>query len=184
MKKRMTVLLLVLAMLLTMLSGCGTEAAESAAAPVSETVSTEASQPEAPVEEAPAAEASAEEPASAVEEASMLEVAVDPGIEKPAEYVLPLYAEPVEISVFYPVRSGTHPSKSSELQVFWTRVQENLGYKISWTEPYQSAASEQFNLVIAAGDFPHIIFESLIAQQGAAYTGGYDLAVDEKSIWI
>ena len=173
--KKYFALILALAMILSLFTGCGGDTAEVSAAPASEASTVSA--PEAPVEEAP--EAPVEEPVSAAE-ASLEEVAVDPGVQKPEEYELPLYEEPVEISVFYPVRSGTHPSKSSELQVFWTRLQENLGYKISWTEPYQSAASEQFNLVIAAGDFPHIVFESLIAQQGSAYTGGYDLAVEEE----
>lgn len=171
--KKLTVTLLVLSLLLGMLVGCG--GAGESAVPESEPVA--ASAPETP-EEAP--EAPAEEPASAAEEASLQEVAVDPGIPKPEEYELPLYEEPVELTVYYPVRSGTHPSKDDPKQVFWARTQENLGYDITWIEPYQSAASEQFNLTIAAGDYPHIVFESLIAMSGSAYTGGYDLAVEEE----
>lgn len=171
MRKTLLSLCLALTMLLSLLAGCGeetTSAASSipepsqaeAAAPV------EAPEPSAAPEPAPAEVPSAEEPD--VPEAQM-----------PEDYTLPLNETPVELTAFYPMRAGTHPSKSDDKAVFWRRNQENLGYDITWVEPYQSAASEQFNLVIAAGDFPHIVFESMIAMSGSAYTGGYDLAVDE-----
>lgn len=172
MKKKLTVVLLILAMLISLLAGCGGESGSTAPdnSPVEEPSSVSAV---APATDEPVPEASAEE-------GSVLEVAVDPEAEKPADYVLPINETPVDITVFYPMRSGNHPSKTDPKQVFWTRIQENLGYNITWVEPYQSAASEQFNLVIAAGDFPHIVFESLIAMSGSAYTGGYDLAVEEE----
>ncbi len=173
--KKLMALLLTLALMLGLMAGCGgSETPAESTAPVSEaSAAAEAAPPEAaPEAESPAADA------SAVEEASVVEI--DPGVQKPEEYVLPLYEEPVELSAFYPMRSGTHPSKDDPKQMFWARVQENLGYDITWTEPYQSAASEQFNLVIAAGDYPHIIFESMIAMSGSAYTGGYDSAVEDE----
>lgn len=170
MKKKMLSCFLAIVMLLTILVGCG-----DSNAPVSEsetsspaTASAESSVPEA----APASEVEIEE---SLPEESIIETAA----EMPEDYVLPMNEAAVEISVFYPVRSGSHPSKTDEKVMFWKRLQERLGYQINWTEPYQSTASEQFNLVIAAGDFPHIVFESLIAMSGSAYTGGYDLAVDE-----
>lgn len=175
MKKRLS-LLLALALMLSLFAGCAGDNQESA--PVSSAPAETAS---APVEEAPAPEAAPEEApeeAEASAEASVVEI--DPGIEKPAEYELPLYEDPVQLTIYYPVRSGTHPSKSDPKQMFWARMQENLGYDITWIEPYQSAAAEQFNLTIAAGDYPHIVFESLIAMSGSAYTGGYDLAVEEE----
>ena len=171
MKKRLSVLFLALAMLMTLMAGCSSKP-ESSTIPESVPASTTAEEekvPEAP--EAPvASEASTEEASESLAEETAA---------MPADYTLPINDPPVEIDVFYPVRSGTHPSKTDDRAVFWKRTQEYLGYTINWTEPYQSTASEQFNLVIAAGDFPHIVFESLIAMSGSAYTGGYDLAVDE-----
>lgn len=174
-------ILLALTMLLGLMTACGSsEAASSASAASSvesaeETVAAPAEEPE--VQEEPAAPA--EEPAEASAKEPEKEPEPEPEAEMPADYVLPLYDTPVTLGIFYPVRSGSHPSKSDEKSVFWRRLEENLGYSFEWTEPYQSAASEQFNLVIAAGDLPHIFFESLIAREGSAYTGGYDVAVEE-----
>ena len=174
MKKRLSVLFLALAMLMTLMAGCSSKP-ESSTTPESVPASTPAEETKAP--ETP--EASETSEASTAEETSQAESLVEETAEMPADYVLPINETPVELDIFYPVRSGTHPSKTDERAVFWHRLQERLGYTIHWTEPYQSTASEQFNLVIAAGDFPHIVFESLIAMTGSAYTGGYDLAVDE-----
>jgi ABC-type glycerol-3-phosphate transport system substrate-binding protein len=177
MKKKTLAVLLALTMLVGQLTACGGSAASTAesSAPaeesttVAEPAETTQPEPEAEPEEASAAEA----PADSAEE----ETAAEP--ESVPDYDLPLYEEPVTLEIFYPVRSGSHPSKSDERSVFWRRLEENLGYNFEWVEPYQSAASEQFNLVIAAGDLPHIFFESLISTSGSAYTGGYDVAVDE-----
>ena len=171
MKKRLLALWLALAMLTAVLAGCGGEPPKTGGETPAESVSAQAEPEQETVpEEPPAPEASSPE-ASAADE--ILADAM------PEDYTLPINEEAVAITVFYPMRSGTHPSKTDEKAVFWRRVQENLGYDITWTEPYQSTASEQFNLVIAAGDFPNIVFESLIAMSGSAYTGGYDVAVDE-----
>lgn len=174
--KKTLALVLSLVMLLSLFAGCGGDTAEPSVVSSAPAETASAPQEEAPAPETAPEAPPAEEEASA--EASVVEI--DPGIQKPEEYVLPLYEEPVQLDVFYPMRGGTHPSKTDPRQMFWARNQENLGYDITWIEPYQSAASEQFNLVIAAGDFPHIIFESMIAMSGSAYTGGYDLAVEEE----
>lgn len=178
MRKRIVIICLALAMLTSLLAGCsgGASSAETPSAPEPASVQQEPQEtPETPEVPAPGpqapAEAASDLEASAVEEA--------PAAPMPEDYVLPINETPVQISVFYPVRSGTHPSKTDDKAVFWHRLQERLGYEITWTEPYQSTASEQFNLVVAAGDVPNIVFESLIAMSGSAYTGGYDLAVEE-----
>lgn len=168
MKKRLLILLTVLAMMLSLIAGCASETEEPA--PAEESAAVEES---APVEETPV---ETEEAPAESEEAAPAE---DEAPAKPAEYDMPFYEEPAQISIFYPTRSGSHPSKSEEAVVFWTRLVERLGYDITWTEPYQSTAAEQFNLTIAGGDYPNIVFESMIAMSGSAYTGGYDLAVEE-----
>lgn len=168
MKKRLLILLTVLAMMLSLMAGCASKTEETAPAEESS-----AAQESAPAEESVPAEE--EVPAEGEEAAPVEDV-----VEKPAEYDMPFYEEPAEISIFYPTRSGSHPSKSSDVTVFWKRLVDNLGYSITWTEPYQSTALEQFNLTIASGEYPNIVFESLLAQSGSAYTGGYDLAVEEE----
>lgn len=177
MKKRILAMLLVMTMLVGLLAACGGGAASAPEASAAESVQSQEETAAAP-EPAPAAPAEPEAEASAAE-ASIEEPVEEPAEPMPEDYVLPLYEEPVTLEIFYPVRSGSHPSKSDEKSVFWRRLEENLGYSFEWVEPYQSAASEQFNLVVAAGDLPHIFFESLIAREGSAYTGGYDVAVEE-----
>ena len=178
MKKTLT-MLLTIALLLGLTAACGTPAAPAASGVSAQEPSAAASNAEAEQEPPAAPEApEAEPPASSAEE--LAEEAAEASAEPmPADYDLPIFEEPVTLDIFYPVRSGSHPSKSDEKSVYWRRLEENLGYHFNWTEPYQSAASEQYNLVIAAGDLPHIFFESLLAREGSAYTGGYDAAVDD-----
>ena len=177
MKKRLFGLFLVLVILTSHFAGCTTEnsASSSNDASTEEQISTQAE--ESPnISEEEISIATPEKSSSILEDSAIEAAAAE---QMPEDYVLPINEEAVQISVFYPMRSGTHPSKTDEKAVFWHRLQEYLGYEITWTEPYQSAASEQFNLTIASGDFPNIVFESLIAMTGSVYTGGYDLAVDE-----
>lgn len=178
MKKRIVVICLILAMLASLLAGCGGAATEAASSvPVPSSVPQEPQEVPA-VSEAPAP-APQEEPEETTAEAVSAAEEEPQEAVMPEDYVLPINETPVQITAFYPVRSGTHPSKTEAKAVFWHRLQERLGYEITWTEPYQSTASEQFNLVVAAGDIPNIVFESLIAMSGSAYTGGYDVAVEE-----
>lgn len=176
MKKRLFIALILTSLLLSMMAGCASE--PQTTTPPEESTAVQ----ESPTQEAPAAE-SQEAPAETTEAPDETQEpapeAEDPEPVKPEEYTLPLNQEPVSISIFYPTRSGNHPSKSSDAVVFWRRLEEKLGYSITWTEPYQSTALEQFNLTVASGEYPNIVFESLLARSGSAYTGGYDLAVEE-----
>lgn len=178
MKKRKIAMILALAMILGVLAACGSKTVVPATESTAVQNESTSEQAQVPVPEAP--EVDAPEAASTQEPSSAEDRGVDDSAaQMPEDYVLPLYEEPVTMDIFYPVRSGSHPSKSDEKSVFWRRLEENLGYSFTWTEPYQSAASEQFNLAVAAGDLPHIFFESLISREGSAYTGGYDVAVEE-----
>ena len=172
MKKRLSVLFLALAMLMTLMAGCSSKP-ESSTTPESVPASTTAEETKAPeVPEDPvASEASTEEASESLAEGN----SGNARRLHPAHQRSPGGNRRVLSGSFrHPSLQNRRPCKCSG-----KRTQEYLGYTINWTEPYQSTASEQFNLVIAAGDFPHIVFESLIAMSGSAYTGGYDLAVDE-----
>lgn len=183
MKKRLLIAIILASLLLSMMTGCAskpqeaTEPQESAAAQETQPTEEAPAEETTPAETQEAPEETAEAPAEGEEPTAEPE---EPAIAKPEEYTLPLNEEPVAISIFYPTRSGNHPSKSSDAVVFWRRLEEQLGYSITWTEPYQSTAAEQFNLTIASGEYPNIVFESLLARSGSAYTGGYDLAVEEE----
>ena len=176
--KKMLAILLTLTLLISLSTACGAAAVPSDSGESLQEVSAAAptAEPEAP-EEPEAAESEPVE--SSAESLAEVVAAEEPAEPMPADYDLPIYEEPVTLDIFYPVRSGNHPSKSDDKSVFWRRLEENLGYRFHWTEPYQSAASEQFNLTVASGDLPHIFFESLLAREGSAYTGGYDAAVDD-----
>lgn len=170
MKTKLLCLLLALTMLCMMLAGCagGTEeAAESPA--VSES---------APAEEAaPEGEEAAEEVPA--EEAPVEEV---PALEQ-VDYELPLFEETATISLWYPLRQDVvqAPEKASGGNKFWVEVQERLNIDVEFSEPGQTVGTEKYNLMVASGDMTDLIMETLCTQSnGGAYTGGYDLAIDDN----
>ena len=175
--KKLSSLLLVLSLLLSLLSGCGgqnasTDTESIAASEVSEAVS---------VAPAPASVPAAPEEDGSEPSVSTLETAASSYT--PVDYPLPLFDETAEISLFYVLRGamggGYTPSKDSEESVFWARLQEQLNVDLVFTEPSEAAASEQYNLMIAGGDMTDLICENNLAEMGAvsAYNGGYDKAI-------
>lgn len=169
---------LILALMLGMLAGCGgTEASETASA-VSEIASVAASEP-APAPEAPEVEEapSAAEPASAVEEP----VVEEPALEQ-VEYELPLFEETATVSLWYPLRQDNvqAPEKESGGQFFWAQMQEELNLDVEFVEPGQATASEKYNLMVASGDMTDLIVETFSRSgDGGAYLGGYDKAIED-----
>ena len=114
--------------------------------------------PEEPVA-APAEPAQPEPPATAEEPTPPT-----PGYEPENEEALPEistvqieypFDEEVTFSVFYAINSGFNAMISS-----WTQaptlpyLKEQIGVNFDFIEPSEMTASEQFNLVIASGDYP------------------------------
>ena len=203
MKKRTITLALALVLVMGLLAGCAkSEPAAETPQPATQTPAAEpATQPEAQPEAQPAPEAlaPAEEPAPAPEAPAEEEPAPEgpapqePGLE-PSEANSPsLFEGEVEVGgdagIEYPLGDGTASI------VFWTAysgmlnslgdsyvnfpgvqyIQEVTGVSLDFIEVSERAATEQYQLMVASGDWPDI-------SSTANYTGGVVTAYDEEVI--
>ena len=185
--KKLLSLTLILALVLGLLAGCG--AAASPSVPESDAASAEEASvaPVTEVEEPVQAEEPKEEPEEepleefAPEEEPSEEVVPEAEYEK-VSYELPLFEEAPTFSAFYPLRNTNNaslPSHDSEDYPFWARVQENLNVDLTFKEPAQDVCAEQYNLMLASGDYTDLIFEGMINSTGSAYAAGYDSAIED-----
>ena len=180
MKHRVLALLLALAMLLA-LTACGggtaatstPEAAESAASEAAP--ADDAAPEEAPEDAEPAAPAEAASPqdveSSAVEEALSEEL-------EPME--LPIAGTPVTLSYFQMKPGGAaanYMPNGYEDSRHFQKAAELTGVTLEFIQPDMMVANEQFNLRIAAQDYPDIFgnFNSM-------YSDGEDHAIEEEII--
>lgn len=180
MKRTISVLLAVL-MLLSILAACSGSGTPQDTTPISEPPSEPTAESSAPGEQTPQAPpADTSPPDMQPEQPDEPEEPVDSGLSMVA-YDLPLFEETFEVSMLYPIRTGgSNPAYKAEgRNIFWNTVQEMLNIKITFIEPGQVTAGEQYNLMAASGDLPDIISESMVSRAGSAYTGGYDLAIAE-----
>ncbi|MBE6992992.1 MAG: extracellular solute-binding protein [Ruminococcaceae bacterium] len=162
MKKRtILALLLALAMLATLFTGCGSK--EEAAAPESE----------APVSEAPAPEAAPEE----VPEAATYTVAPNFPEMKLGTVPLPLTEEPVTVEMWM----GINPNVLAIIDdpatdcAIWAELAKRTGVTIEFTTCNPDFESEQFNLICASGDLPDILSNAT-----TLYSGGGDAAIEDE----
>jgi len=179
MKMKSIALILCLCMILTALAGCGsasstndtgsTASASSAQEPASAQESASAAEPASTQESA-----SVEEPASAEEPAEEVEEEPEP---EPVSYSYPLFDDTYDFEMFWRMRRNV----LSDL-AWWQSFESNLGVSVTWISPADTAAAEQYNLLIASGDYPDLIFEnSCSATQGMCpYNGGYDKAIADE----
>jgi putative aldouronate transport system substrate-binding protein len=176
---------LCLAMLLTLLAGCGsttttttTESEETATtvestAPAEEATTTDTASDasEAPAAvEAPAADAVEAQPAK--EE--------DTPVPERVDYTLPLFDDTLEFSWFW-VNNGASDTKEKQNIQFWNELQDQLNVSITWIQPGSAVAAEQYNLMIISGEWADLIWHNGAAADGysTAYPGGYDVAIDD-----
>ena len=187
MKKRIGALLLVTAMLLSLLAGCG--GAESAASEQAQSTPAESAASE--VAEAPAAEEAPEEP-SVVEE-SIIEEPVEP--EDPmAKYVtpdnieeliagrpclpLPLAEEGTSISFWTgspsmdAIISGWNDSTANQ------ELERRTGIHADFIEVAPPAQAESLNLMFASGDYPDVINYALTGIYTVPYMIENEIIVD------
>jgi len=170
MKYRILALALALVMVAGLMSACGAPAAESAAAPSTSETGSAAQSAEAPAEE-PAAEAPAAEGPAA--EASAEEPEPVPEVE------YPLTTEDVTFELWYPfpgdlsdiMEEYLGQGKNSVL----ARAKEITGVDLSFILQSVNAATDNFNLMVASGDYPDLIFNP-----SSYYTGGMDKAVADE----
>lgn len=170
MKYRILALALALVMVAGLMSACGAPAAESAAALSTSETGSAAQSAEAPAEE-PAAEAPAAEGPAA--EASAEEPEPVPEVE------YPLTTEDVTFELWYPfpgdlsdiMEEYLGQGKNSVL----ARAKEITGVDLSFILQSVNAATDNFNLMVASGDYPDLIFNP-----SSYYTGGMDKAVADE----
>lgn len=164
--KRISAIVLAMAMLFALFAGCGTTASnqETASAPTSE-----AAAPESTAESA--AESAAEPAAEPAEEA--------PPAEEPAEAAASV-AYPLEEEVHISALGPIYSPRAADVVETWQETPYYqaaseatniyLDYKCVPTEAY----NDQFNIVLASGDLPDMFFQGL-----RQYAGSADQGVDD-----
>ena len=169
MKKKLVSLLLILAMLLT-LAACGGNQENSAASEAASSIESEAA--EAPVEDAPAeeppaeAETAEEAPESAAEEAEPAHVVEYPMTDE--EITLSYWNLYMNNLVGYLDNYNDHYLNDA--------VAEQTGVRIEWHDISFASATENFNLIVASGDY--LDFMPVTKY----YTGGLAKALDDGAI--
>lgn len=180
MKKRLFAMILAVCMLITLCSACesNTETAASVSTveqatyaedsePAENTVQSEDSIPSedaAPVEES----VLDEETASAEESVFTERVTYD----------LPLFDEPQSFRYFCTLQGQKDSKYDFE---YWNQLAEKTNVVVEYIEVSEMSAAEQYNLVIASGDLPEVIWEGGIDRTATSslYPGGYDLAISD-----
>lgn len=191
-KNRLLALLLVAAMAMMLLAGCG-GTAQSAASEAPAAESAESAAPAAP--EAPAEEpAPAPEPeTSAVEEASIVEepaegdfTAANAAMDfdgyremlKGLTTSLPITEEPVTISYFMGFEGSTLnyiDGGTLDNHQVWSWLRENTGVTVDLRVVDKSQETDQFNLMIASGDYTDLF-------PAADYAAGLEAAMEEEIV--
>ena len=172
MKKRLLAMLLALTMVMALLAGCGSPAASSA----SSADASEVQSAPAPVEEQPSQAPTAPEVAESVVESTVEVSAVEPEVPQ-VEY--PLTDQEVTFELWYPFPGDLSDimdeylgqGKNSVLQA----AKETTGVSLSFILQSVNAATDNFNLMVASGDYPDLIFNP-----SSYYTGGMDKAVSDE----
>lgn len=167
MKKNLISLLLIVAMVLTLLAGCGGDTAseETAASVVAEESEATA---EAPAEEeTPAEEAAPAEDASAVEEAPVVEE------REPIEY--PLVDEPTTLTYWQAWPPFLNEISAPEDAAMFAQLEEATGIKLEIEAVSTETSADDFMLRCASNDLTDMI------QKGHQnYTGGGAKAIEDE----
>lgn len=190
MKKNCTLaLLLVLAMVMACLTGCGSTAASSAPAASEQSASAPAEASEAPAAPAPADQA--EESSTAEPDSAMPEEATDfteananndydgwREMLKTLHTELPITEDPVTLTYFlgFETSSLTY-IEGGELEnhQVWKWLAENTGVKMDLTVVDRANETDKFNLMIASGDYTDLMNIS-------NYAAGPEAALNEDII--
>ena len=187
MKTRVLALMLVLGMIVCLFAACGgsgSSAAEGSEQSAPEAASDSASAAEEAAEAASAPEAEASE-TEAAPEATPESMEVEAVAEELAEIelepmVLPISGTPVTLSYFQMKPGGAaanYMPNGYEDSRHFQKAAEVTGVTLDFIQPDMMVANEQFNLRIAAQDYPDIFgnFNSM-------YTDGEDHAIEEEII--
>lgn len=171
--KKFVSILMAAALLLSLMAGCGgssdTAAAASSAAGSAPEVAAEA--PEAPAAEAPAP--AEEEPAQEAE-ASGETAAAPEEAAAPVPVELPIVEEPMTYSIWYNEPFTEYVSDPAKDVAIFGLLAEKTNISLEFNLTTIDAASEQFQLLFAAGALPNIITDAM-----DYYSGSIDDAVFE-----
>ena len=185
-RRKLAAVCLAIAMLTGCLTACGgtSNSAAQSTSSVPEEVTSTAPEPSS----TPAAEpedSQSETSSAAPEEAAAQAGVPDPNA-KASElatytqegYDLPLFDDTLELSYWIPIEHdlANLVSSYSDMESYqW--IQDNLGVSIDWNQCSVEAKSDQFNLMVAGGDYCDLIdgvFE--------LYSGGDDAAIEDDVI--
>ncbi len=189
--KKILTLLLALCLVMGLMAGCSSSSSSSCSGSSGTTDTSEASEAEEPAEEEPEAEepaAEAEEPAGeeAGEPAEEGGTAASGEVTAYAQKIFGEGASPAEVT--YPVDTtdtlelvatfpdallASYPNGLADLSIY-KAAEEITGIHLDYNSLSTSASNEQFNVMIASGDYPDLI------GWGLNYANGDDAAVDEE----
>ncbi|MBE6991540.1 MAG: extracellular solute-binding protein [Ruminococcaceae bacterium] len=172
MKKRLLVMLLVSAMLVSLMAGCSSKEEAAEAPAVESTVPVEESAPaeEAVPEEAPAEDAALEgvpeEPAVEVDYTDGLDFTSYPLVDENDDASFLLWTDSIiGLTTFYEDGFASHP--------VYLQMEDYTGVHIDFKITNEGTSTEQFNLMVVSGDWPDMVHRM-------NYNGGLDLAVEEE----
>ena len=173
--KRMPILsaLLVLAMLLSLLTGCGSETTSASSASSGTTQETSAAAP------APAASEAAPAPADSAPISTPEDSAAETTQFAPTPVALPLTKEPVTYTIWYCEPFGELVDDPAQDVAVFRLLSERTGIQFDFTLTTMESASEKFQLLFAADDLTDIITDAM-----AYYSGSIDDAVDKDAFLL
>ena len=194
MKTKIITSLLVAAMLIGILAGCGSQPSQSAADLSSQPGSAEAASEAPDIQEAAQTESgdteeteqedveSAEEPAEETADFTESNASMDFGpwqeFLKSLTTELPVVDEPETISYFFGFESSSLnyiPGGVLENHQIWSALEDITGVKVDMTVVESTTASDKLNLMLASGDYTDLMDMS-------SYTSGVDSAYDQEII--
>lgn len=174
MKKKLFAWTLVFALLMALCAGCGNPASAESAASTPQTGASASAAPIPEVSDA-ALTASAEEPSAEV-----------PSVQEPAEpeYTVsyPLSDTPVTLTLLHsepmlgPLSGRCGVDSYGDVAGI-QQAGEACGVEIVWNEVSMFTASEEFNLVVASGDYP-----DMLSGVNTYYAGGLSKAFEDEVI--
>ena len=173
-KNSLIALLLALCLMLGILSGCGSQAAGSAAADSGDSAAVESAADTEEAEEAPAADVE-EAPAEEAEEASDVEEEAEPEWEyEPISYPIADGNVTLDYWIVWELSPDTKYSDISE-HVVLQELLDATGVKLNVLAQSQAAGSTNTDLMIASGDYPDLI-------GGFTYSTGMDAAIEDEVV--
>ena len=183
-KTRLFALLLALCLLLSLLVACGqgSSSANASSVPAENNSASEpaASEPEA-AQEAETLETEPEEAeeASATEEASASEEDAEPELPEPEPFALPITDEETTLTLWMRTEPFTiaYPEITMDNATFYKEMAARTNVSVDITGIIAFQADENFNLMVASGDYC-----DMIGRFATFYTAGLDAGIDNGII--